>query len=148
MKHQSQRGFTLIELMIVVAIIGVVSTVAMPLYQGYVAKAQAAGSLAEITSAKGILEQKITSGVDAGEAFALSGSSPEILLEVGISKPISNRCLGYEVQVAADGTASVTCTMNGNPYVINKTVTWSRSTGGKWTCSSTVDIEHKPKTCN
>lgn len=148
MKHPSQQGFTLIELMIVVAIIGIISAVAMPLYQGYVAKAQAAGSLAEITSAKSILEQKITSGVDAGEAFALSGSSLAVLLEVGISKVSSNRCLGYEVQVAPDGTASVTCTMNGNPHIMNETVTWSRSTSGKWTCSSSVNIEYKPKTCN
>ncbi|MEY4979252.1 MAG: type pilus assembly protein PilA [Pseudomonadota bacterium] len=148
MKYPSQQGFTLIELMIVVAIIGIISAVAMPLYQGYVAKAQAAGSLAEITSAKGILEQKITSGVDAGEAFALSGSSLAVLLEVGISKASSSRCASYTVHVETDGTASITCTMSGNQHTVNRTVTWSRSTGGKWTCSSSVDIEYRPKACN
>lgn len=147
MKHPTQQGFTLIELMIVVAIIGIATSVVMPLYQGYLAKAQAAGSLAEITSAKSILEQKITSGVDAGEAFALSGSTAEILFEVGIPKASSSRCSSYTVHVETDGTASVSCTMSGTEHVADKTVTWSRATSGKWTCSSTLDIDYKPKAC-
>jgi len=148
MKHPSQQGFTLVELMIVVTIIGILTSVVMPLYQGYLARAQAAGSLAEISSAKGILEQKITSGVDAGEAFALSGSTAEILFEVGIPKASSSRCSSYTVHVETDGTASVSCIMKGTEHVANETVTWSRSTTGKWTCSSSVNIEYKPKACN
>jgi len=47
-----QQGFTLIELMIVVAIIGILAAVGLPAYQDYTVKAQAGGALKEITALK------------------------------------------------------------------------------------------------
>ena len=48
----AQKGFTLIELMIVIAIIGILAAIAIPAYQNYIAKSQASGALAEIAGAK------------------------------------------------------------------------------------------------
>ena len=148
MKRKLQIGFTLIELMVVVAIVGVLASLAIPAYIDHVGRSQVAAALSEISGTKGTFEEKIHSGLTVAEAATISGSSAAALKLVGLAAMSSPRCSSYTSTVNSTGSAEIECVMVGSDAVQGKTITWNRDgVTRSWSCITTVPNRIVPKIC-
>ena len=130
-----QKGFTLIELMIVVAIIAILAAIALPAYQDYIARSQVTAGLADIRGGVTAFEEKINRG---STAFAVPGT-------IGL-RASTARCSA--IGGGGSETGTITCTLAGNPKVLGKVVTLTRATTGAFTCTvPNLDAKYMPTGC-
>jgi len=133
-----QKGFTLIELMIVVAIIGILAAVAIPAYQDYTAKAQASEGFTLLAGLKTPIAEGISS--QAGTGCSIPSGA------VSTGKYVSNIAPTWN---SPECTVVLTFTnSNVNPKVQTKTITFVlNASTGSWTCATTLDAAIAPKSC-
>jgi type IV pilus assembly protein PilA len=157
--RRAQAGFTLIELMIVVAIIGILAAIAIPQYQTYVAKSQVTRVMGETGALKTkvdscLLDGKLALGNDAATECYPDATASSLLTGVAYGDlPEAPTGAGYPVITLGENatTASSILGTFGNSAaqaVKDKTVTWTRAADtGSWSCETNVEAKYAPNGC-
>ena len=149
MKHM---GFTLIELMIVVAIIGILAAIAFPQYQTYVVKAQVTRAMTEAGALKTKVETCITDGKTT-VGVATADCNPEATgssILFGPSAGIPPNTGVPQIVLTVPQTITATFGFSAASAITNETLTWTRTApSGAWACTTSagIDPKYKPAGC-
>lgn len=150
MQRTRQQGFTLIELMIVVAIIGILSTVALPAYQDYTARAQATEGLNLATGLKSMVT----------EIYAQKGSCPsndadglpkasditgKYVASVTIAATTDSKGCTITAAFWNQADKSIASGLKGKTIVL--TLKDAALSTNHWECTSSAEQKHIPNSC-
>ena len=133
---QIQKGFTLIELMIVVAIIGILAAIALPAYKDYTVRAKVSELILAASAGK----------VQVAEFFQVNGALPALASLVLATQ--STQWVASVVQSAGIITVTATST---EAAISAATIVLTPADAGNgnlnWTCAGSIDAKYRPASC-
>jgi type IV pilus assembly protein PilA len=145
MLKKMQQGFTLIELMIVVAIIGILAAIAIPAYQDYTIRAKVTEGLNLADSAKTAIAESWQSGGFSGMGAAISSWNSSFVATKYVSNiqiSATNGLITISYNATAIPQLGANNTLNLQPSINQAALSSSLSTSGNidWSCASTSHI--------
>ncbi|MFK4001258.1 pilin [Psychrobacter namhaensis] len=150
--NTAQKGFTLIELMIVVAIIGILAAIAIPQYQNYIAKSQVSRVMGELGALKTSVETCYLNGEAAGcDLGAVQSDLLGELTDVTQADSITNLTVQIENEKTTTGNTAIIKGEFGNnaaTAITGDELQWARDSNGTWTCSTDVETKYRPNGCS
>ena len=141
-KRSIQQGFTLIELMIVVAIIGILAAVALPAYQDYTVRAKVTEVILAASSGKLAIAEfaQVNASMPGANSITIQSQATAMVSSVS-----------YLVGSATSGSIVATATtkepkIQGSTIVLTGTF---NSTGGTvdWLCGGSIESKYRPASC-
>jgi len=152
---QRQKGFTLIELMIVVAIIGILAAIAIPAYQDYTIRSK----VTEMINSAGVCKTSVAEYYQSLGAMPTSAKQAGCS-DVGTANTLPPAVTNGEVQITATGTLATQLTAAGGSLFAYKAdcgggaactgaaiVGWSCSKAGTPAASTDINPKYLPATC-
>jgi type IV pilus assembly protein PilA len=149
MKRSMQKGFTLIELMIVVAIIGILAAVALPAYQDYTVRAKVTEGLSLAGSAK----LAVAENASQGRPYANGWTSPAAtasVASVGIGQTDGTVTVTYGTPIDGGSKTILIIPSSGGVFTGGTASATSIPTGGSitWDCvTGTLAQKYRPAAC-
>ena len=149
MKRSIQKGFTLIELMIVVAIIGILAAVALPAYQDYTVRAKVTEGLSLAGAAKIAVAENASQGRPYISGWVSPAVTPTVSL-IDIATGDGTITVTYGAAIDGGGKKITIVPSSGGLFTGGTASSTSIPTGGSitWDCTGgTLNVKYRPAAC-